>query len=260
MDWLTSPESLIALFTLTVLEIVLGIDNVIFISILAGKLPQEQQAKARRVGLGLAMFLRIGLLASLAWLVKLTSPLFTVLGQEISGRDLILLVGGLFLIFKSTREIHDRLEGEEGHASARVVASFSAVIIQILLLDIVFSLDSVITAVGMANHLPVMITAVVVAVGVMMVAAGPIGDFVAVHPTVKMLALSFLLLIGMSLIAEGLDQHIPKGYIYFAMGFSVFVEMLNLKLRKSSAKPVDLHDAYVAEPAPAAAKPTKKKR
>jgi len=259
MDWLTSPESLIALFTLTVLEIVLGIDNVIFISILAGKLPQNQQAKARRVGLGLAMFLRIGLLASLAWLVKLTSPLFTVLGQEISGRDLILLVGGLFLIFKSTREIHDRLEGEEGHASARVVASFSAVIIQILLLDIVFSLDSVITAVGMANHLPVMITAVVVAVAVMMVAAGPIGDFVAVHPTVKMLALSFLLLIGMSLIAEGLDQHIPKGYIYFAMGFSVFVEMLNLKLRKTSAKPVDLHDAYVAEPAPAA-KPPKKKR
>jgi predicted tellurium resistance membrane protein TerC len=259
MDWLTSPESLIALFTLTVLEIVLGIDNVIFISILAGKLPQNQQAKARRVGLGLAMFLRIGLLASLAWLVKLTSPLFTVLGQEISGRDLILLVGGLFLIFKSTREIHDRLEGEEGHASARVVASFSAVIIQILLLDIVFSLDSVITAVGMANHLPVMITAVVVAVGVMMVAAGPIGDFVAVHPTVKMLALSFLLLIGMSLIAEGLDQHIPKGYIYFAMGFSVFVEMLNLKLRKTSAKPVDLHDAYVAAPAPAA-KPPKKKR
>jgi predicted tellurium resistance membrane protein TerC len=259
MDWLTSPESLIALFTLTVLEIVLGIDNVIFISILAGKLPQNQQAKARRVGLGLAMFLRIGLLASLAWLVKLTAPLFTVLGQEISGRDLILLVGGLFLIFKSTREIHDRLEGEEGHASARVVASFSAVIIQILLLDIVFSLDSVITAVGMANHLPVMITAVVVAVAVMMVAAGPIGDFVAVHPTVKMLALSFLLLIGMSLIAEGLDQHIPKGYIYFAMGFSVFVEMLNLKLRKTSAKPVDLHDAYVAEPAPPA-KPPKKKR
>jgi len=260
MDWLTNPESLIALFTLTVLEIVLGIDNVIFISILAGKLPQSQQAKARRVGLGLAMFLRIGLLASLAWIVKLTSPLFTVLGEEISGRDLILLIGGLFLLFKSTREIHDRLEGEEGHASARVAASFTAVIVQILLLDIVFSLDSVITAVGMANQLSVMITAVVIAVAVMMVAAGPIGDFVAVHPTVKMLALSFLLLIGMSLIAEGLDQHIPKGYIYFAMGFSVFVEMLNLKLRKTSAKPVDLHDAYVAEPAPAAAKPAKKKR
>jgi predicted tellurium resistance membrane protein TerC len=260
MDWLTNPESLIALFTLTVLEIVLGIDNVIFISILAGKLPQNQQAKARRVGLGLAMFLRIGLLASLAWIVKLTSPLFTVLGEEISGRDLILIIGGLFLLFKSTREIHDRLEGEEGQASARVAASFTAVIIQILLLDIVFSLDSVITAVGMANQLSVMITAVVVAVAVMMVAAGPIGDFVAVHPTVKMLALSFLLLIGMSLIAEGLDQHIPKGYIYFAMGFSVFVEMLNLKLRKTSAKPVDLHDAYVAEPAPAAAKPAKKKR
>ena len=260
MDWLTSPESLIALLTLTVLEIVLGIDNVIFISILAGKLPAQDRERARLWGLSLAMLIRIGLLLSITWVMGLTAPLFAVLGQEISGRDLILLVGGLFLIFKSTREIHDRLEGEEGHASARVVASFSAVIIQILLLDIVFSLDSVITAVGMANHLPVMITAVVVAVAVMMVAAGPIGDFVAVHPTVKMLALSFLLLIGMSLIAEGLDQHIPKGYIYFAMGFSVFVEMLNLKLRKTSAKPVDLHDAYVAEPAPTAAKPPKKKQ
>jgi predicted tellurium resistance membrane protein TerC len=260
MDWLTSPESLIALFTLTVLEIVLGIDNVIFISILAGKLPQNQQAKARRVGLGLAMFLRIGLLASLAWLVKLTSPLFTVLGQEISGRDLILLIGGLFLIFKSTREIHDRLEGEEGQSSTRVAASFVSVIVQILLLDIVFSLDSVITAVGMANHLPVMITAVVIAVGVMMFAAGPIGEFVAKHPTVKMLALSFLLLIGMSLIAEGLDQHIPKGYIYFAMGFSVFVEMLNIKLRKPSAKPVHLHEPYAEQAAVVPSKPAQKKR
>ncbi len=248
MDWLSQPESWIALLTLTVLEIVLGIDNVIFISILAGKLPKEQQPKARRLGLGLAMFIRIALLASLAWMVKLTSPLFTVLGQGISGRDLILLIGGLFLIFKATREIHERLEGEEGHASARVAASFASVIVQILLLDIVFSLDSVITAVGMANQLAVMVTAVVVAVGVMMIAAGPIGEFVAVHPTVKMLALSFLLLIGMSLIAEGLDFHIPKGYIYFAMGFSIFVEVLNLRLHKKTVKPVDLHEPYVAEP------------
>jgi predicted tellurium resistance membrane protein TerC len=245
MDWLTQPESWIALLTLTVLEIVLGIDNVIFISILAGKLPKEQQAKARRVGLALAMFLRIGLLASLAWMVKLTSPLFSVFGQEISGRDLILLIGGLFLLFKATREIHERLEGEEGHASARVAASFTSVIIQILLLDIVFSLDSVITAVGMANQLAVMITAVIVAVLVMMVAAGPISDFVSRHPTVKMLALSFLLLIGMSLVAEGLDFHIPKGYVYFAMGFSVLVEMLNLRMRKKTVKPVDLRDPYV---------------
>ncbi len=245
MDWLTQPESWIALLTLTVLEIVLGIDNVIFISILAGKLPKDQQAKARKVGLGLAMFMRIALLASLAWMVKLTAPLFAVFGQEISGRDLILLIGGLFLLFKATREIHERLEGEEGHASARVVASFTSVIIQILLLDIVFSLDSVITAVGMANQLAVMITAVVVAVGVMMLAAGPISNFVAAHPTVKMLALSFLLLIGMSLVAEGLDFHIPKGYIYFAMGFSVLVEALNLRLHKKTVKPVDLRDPYV---------------
>jgi predicted tellurium resistance membrane protein TerC len=245
MDWLTQPESWIALLTLTVLEVVLGIDNVIFISILVGKLPKAQQPRARRLGLGLAMFLRIALLASLAWMAKLTSTLFTVLGQGISGRDLILLVGGLFLLFKATREIHERLEGEEGHASARVAASFASVIIQVLLLDIVFSLDSVITAVGMANELGVMVTAVVVAVGIMMLAAGPIGDFVTVHPTIKMLALAFLLLIGMSLIAEGLDFHIPKGYVYFAMGFSIFVEMLNLRLRKKSVKPVDLREPYV---------------
>jgi predicted tellurium resistance membrane protein TerC len=245
MDWLTQPESWIALLTLTVLEVVLGIDNVIFISILVGKLPKAQQPRARRIGLGLAMFLRIGLLASLAWMAKLTSPLFTMLGQDISGRDLILLVGGLFLLFKATREIHERLEGEEGHASARVAASFVSVIIQVLLLDIVFSLDSVITAVGMANELGVMITAVMVAVGIMMLAAGPLGEFVAAHPTIKMLALSFLLLIGMSLIAEGLDFHIPKGYVYFAMGFSIFVETLNLRLRKKSVKPVDLRDPYV---------------
>ncbi|HEX3555241.1 MAG TPA: TerC family protein [Thermoanaerobaculia bacterium] len=245
MDWLTSPESWIALLTLTVLEIVLGIDNVIFISILVGKLAKAQQPKARRLGLGLAMFLRIGLLASLAWMARLTAPLFSVLGRGISGRDLILLAGGLFLLTKATREIHDKLEGEEGEASTRVAASFAAVIVQILLLDIVFSLDSVITAVGMANHLPVMIAAVVIAVGVMMFAAGPIGDFVARHPTVKMLALAFLILIGMSLLAEGLGQNIPKGYIYFAMAFSVFVEFLNLRLRKKQGTAVKLHEPYV---------------
>jgi predicted tellurium resistance membrane protein TerC len=264
MDWLTSPESWIALLTLTVLEIVLGIDNVIFISILAGKLPREQQAKARKLGLFLAMFIRIGLLASLAWIISLTKPWFSVLGHGISGRDLILLLGGLFLLAKSTHEIHDRLEGDEGEASARAAASFTGVIIQILLLDIVFSLDSVITAVGMANHLPVMIAAVVIAVAVMMVSAGAIGDFVARHPTVKMLALSFLLLIGMSLVAEGFGQHISKGYIYFAMGFSVFVEMLNLRMKKKSP-PVHLREAYVAETRPPAAptppiKQPKKKR
>jgi predicted tellurium resistance membrane protein TerC len=244
MEWLTDPENWLALLTLTVLEIVLGIDNIIFISILVGKLPARQQPRARRLGLFLAMFLRVGLLASLAWMVKLTAPLFTVLGQDISGRDLILLIGGLFLLTKSTREIHDRLEGEEGEASARAAAGFAAVIVQILLLDIVFSLDSVITAVGMANHLAVMITAVVLAVGVMMFAAGPIGDFVERHPTIKMLALSFLLLIGMSLIADGLGLHIPKGYIYFAMAFSVFVEMLNLWARKKKSPPVKLRERH----------------
>jgi predicted tellurium resistance membrane protein TerC len=246
MDWLTSPESWIALLTLTVLEIVLGIDNVIFISILAGKLPADRQGKARKLGLFLAMFIRIGLLASLAWIVTLTRPLFTVFGQGVSGRDLILLVGGLFLIAKATLEIHERLEGEEGEASARAAASFAGVIVQILLLDIVFSLDSVITAVGMANHLPIMIAAVVIAVGVMMVSSGAIGSFVERHPTIKMLALSFLLLIGMSLVGEGFGQHIPKGYIYFAMGFSVFVEMLNLRMRKKTA-PVHLREPYVKE-------------
>jgi predicted tellurium resistance membrane protein TerC len=240
MEWMSDPQAWIALFTLTVLEIVLGIDNIIFISILTGKLPEQQQPKARRLGLFLAMFLRIGLLASIAWMAKLTAPLFTVLGQGISGRDLILLTGGVFLLFKATREIHDRLEGDEEEGSARAVASFTGVIVQVLLLDIVFSLDSVITAVGMADHLPVMIAAVVIAVGVMMFAAGPISNFVARHPTIKMLALSFLLLIGMSLIAEGLGRHIPKGYIYFAMAFSVFVEMLNLWSRKKR-KPVKLH-------------------
>jgi predicted tellurium resistance membrane protein TerC len=244
MEWMSNPESWIALLTLTVLEIVLGVDNVIFISILAGKLPRDQQARARKTGLGLAMFIRLGLLASIAWIARLTNPLFTVLGEEISGRDLILLGGGVFLLAKATHEIHGRLEGVEGEESARAAASFAGVIVQILALDIVFSLDSVITAVGMADELAIMMAAVVIAVGVMLVAAGPLSEFVDKHPTVKMLALSFLLLIGMSLIAEGLDQHIPKGYIYFAMGFSVLVEMLNLRMTKK-AKPVHLHQPYV---------------
>ncbi|MBE7550843.1 MAG: TerC family protein [Anaerolineales bacterium] len=246
MEWITDPEIWIAFVTLTSLEIVLGIDNIIFISILASKLPQGQQKKARQVGLSLAMLTRIALLFSLSWIIGLTAPIFTIIGQEISGRDLILLIGGLFLLGKATYEIHERLEGEEGHASAKVAASFTSVIIQILLLDIVFSLDSVITAVGMVDELAVMIAAVVVAVLIMLWAAGPVSDFVNRHPTVKMLALSFLLLIGFSLVVEGLHQHIPKGYIYFAMGFSVFVEMLNLRLRHKSA-PVKLHEPYVAE-------------
>jgi predicted tellurium resistance membrane protein TerC len=243
MEWLTSPEIWVALVTLTVLEIVLGIDNIIFISILASKLPRDQQPKARRVGLALAMLMRIALLFSLAWVIRLTEPLFTVLGEEISGRDLILIGGGLFLLAKSTHEIHDKLEGEEGRAAGKVVASFSGVLVQIMLLDIVFSLDSVITAVGMADDLGVMIAAVVIAVGIMMVSAGTISGFVENHPTVKMLALSFLLLIGLSLLLEGFDQHIPKGYIYFAMGFSVFVEMINLRLRGKAA-PVELHSPF----------------
>lgn len=245
MDWIASPEVWIALLTLTALEVVLGIDNVVFISVLAGKLPEPQQPRARRLGLGLAMFVRILLLLSIVWIIKLTAPLFTVLGEAISGRDLILMGGGLFLLAKATREIHDNLEGEEGHASARVPASFSSVIVQILLLDIVFSLDSVITAVGMTDLIGVMIAAVVIAVGVMLVSSGAISAFVQQHPTVKMLALSFLLLIGLSLIAEALDLHIPKGYIYFAMGFSVAVELLNLRARRAR-RPVALRRPYVA--------------
>jgi predicted tellurium resistance membrane protein TerC len=243
LGWTTSAEGWIALGTLTVLEIVLGIDNIVFISILAGKLPQEDRARARKVGLSLAMIIRILLLLSITWVMGLTAPFFAVLGREISGRDLILLVGGLFLLGKSTLEIHEKLEGAEGHGSARVVKSFVAVIIQILLLDIVFSLDSVITAVGMAEDVAVMILAVIIAVGVMLVSSGAISDFVDRHPTVKILALSFLLLIGVSLIGEGLDQHIPKGYIYFAMAFSVFVEMINLRIR-AKVDPVQLHQAY----------------
>ena len=250
MDWITDPQIWIALATLTFLEIVLGVDNIIFISILSGKLPPAQQPRARRVGLLGAMLTRVLLLFSLAWIIRLTAPWFTVLGQEISGRDLILILGGLFLMGKSTHEIHDKLEGEEGHASNRVASSFTSVIIQIMLLDIVFSLDSVITAVGMVDELWVMVTAVIVAVGIMMWSAEPISAFVHRHPTVKMLALSFLLLIGLSLLAEGFDHHIPKGYIYFAMGFSVFVESINLRLRRKS-NPVQLHEPYVQAVEPA---------
>ena len=228
MDWIFQPESWIALLTLTALEIVLGVDNVIFLSILAGKLPADQRARARRLGLGLAMFLRIGLLMGLSWVISLTAPWFTVIGREISGRDLILIGGGLFLIAKSTWEIHHKLE-EGGTPPGGSAAGFAAVLVQILLLDIVFSLDSVITAVGMASELGVMVTAVVVSVAFMLMFAGAIGEFVERHPTVKMLALSFLLLIGTALVADGFDHHIPKGYIYFAMGFSVFVEGLNLR-------------------------------
>jgi predicted tellurium resistance membrane protein TerC len=240
-----SADGLVALVTLTVLEVVLGIDNVIFISILAGKLPRESQEKARRIGLMGAMGMRILLLMSIAWMTRLTAPLFTlmVVNRPIAGRDLILIIGGLFLLFKATREIHDKLEGEEGHVSARVAPTLAAVVTQIMLLDIVFSLDSVITAVGMADDLSIMVAAVVIAVAIMMFAARPVSEFVDAHPTVKVLALSFLLLIGCSLIAEGFGVHIPKGYVYFAMGFSVFVEMINLRVKKKGAV-VQLHDGY----------------
>ena len=249
MSWLTDPQAWIAFATLTALEIVLGVDNVVFISILAGKLPPETRNKARRLGLGLAMFVRILLLLSIAWVVRLTAPLFTAIGQEISGRDLILMIGGLFLLAKSTHEMHGQLEGDEGHSSKRVATSFTSVIVQILLLDIIFSLDSVITAVGMANDVSIMISAVVVAVIFMFLFAGAVSGFVERHPTIKMLALSFLLLIGVSLVAESLDFHIPKGYIYFAMAFSLFVETINIRLRKSRRPPVHLHQAYEADAA-----------
>jgi predicted tellurium resistance membrane protein TerC len=243
MDWITNPEAWIGFGTLLALEIVLGIDNVVFISILAGKLPANQQAKARYLGLALAMVTRILLLFSISWIVRLTAPLFTVFSMEISGRDLILILGGLFLIGKSTHEIHQKLEGEQGQAMARVAPTFAGVIVQILLLDIVFSLDSVITAVGMVNQIGIMVAAVVLAVIVMIGFAGAIGRFVERHPTVKMLALSFLLLIGMTLMAEGFDQHISKGYIYSAMAFSVFVEILNLRAKKVP-QPVKFHEPY----------------
>jgi len=255
MDWLTDPQAWIAFATLTGLEIVLGVDNVVFISILAGKLAPEQREKARRWGLGLAMLMRILLLMSISWVVGLTNPLFTVLGQEISGRDIILIGGGLFLLAKATHEMHDRLEGDEGASSARVAASFGAVIVQILLLDVVFSLDSVITAIGMADDLGVMIAAVVVAVGFMFAFSGHISAFVERHPTMKVLALSFLLLIGVTLVAEGFDAHIPKGYIYFAMAFSLFVETINLRVRRSAKPPVHLHQPYQEEGAAPAAEP-----
>jgi predicted tellurium resistance membrane protein TerC len=247
LDWIFEPQYLIALLTLTVLEIVLGIDNIIFISILAGKLPAEKRKSARIIGLALAMITRIALLFSLTWIMQLKNPLFNVVGQGISWRDLILILGGLFLLAKSTHEIHNKLEGEEGGASTKTFPSFKAVIIQIMLLDIVFSLDSVITAVGMVDKLMVMVIAVVIAVIFMMWFSGKISDFVEDHPTIKMLALSFLLLIGVTLIAEGFDQHIPRGYIYFAMAFSVFVEMLNLKMRNKQTKPVELRKAYIEE-------------
>ena len=244
MELISDPQAWISLLTLTALEIVLGIDNVIFISILAGKLPPDQQAKARKLGLSLALITRILLLASIAWMAKLTTPLFTLLGHGVSGRDLILIIGGLFLLFKSTTEIHEKLEGHDGgHNPARAAAKLGRVLVQIMLLDIVFSLDSVITAVGMAQHLAVMVTAVVLAMVVMLLASGAISDFVNRHPTLKVLALSFLMLIGLTLVAEGMGQHIPKGYVYFAMAFSFGVEMLNLKLRKPAA-PVTLHQPY----------------
>ncbi len=245
MEWITEPQSWIALFTLTALEIVLGIDNIIFISILTGKLPAHQQPRARTIGLALAMLTRIMLLFSLTLLMKLTKPLFSVLSNEISGRDIILIAGGLFLLGKSTLEIHDKLEGEEGHSSAHVRAAFTSVIIQIMLLDIIFSLDSVITAIGMANQLVIMVAAIVIAVAFMMASAGKVSSFIERHPTIKVLALSFLILIGVALIGDGLDLHIPKGYIYFAMAFSVFVEMLNTRIRRREVPPMKLRQPYV---------------
>jgi predicted tellurium resistance membrane protein TerC len=243
MDAFLTSEGLLALVTLTTLEIVLGVDNVIFISILAARLPTHDQPRARRLGLLAAMLMRIALLFSIGWIVRLTAPLFSIAGRAISGRDVILIGGGLFLLAKATLELHERLEGEEHGQTARAAASFAAVIGQIMALDIVFSLDSVITAVGMADDLRIMIAAVVLSVAIMMVSAGPVSDFVGRHPTIKVLALSFLLLIGVSLVADGLGLHIPKGYIYFAMGFSVFVEMINLRVRGRTA-PVKLHDPH----------------
>lgn len=248
-DWIASPEAWIALGTLTALEIVLGIDNIVVISILTGKLPEDQQPRARLVGLALAMIMRILLLFSLSWIMQLTAPLFGLFGSEISGKDLILLGGGLFLIGKSTHEIHGKLEGaHETHRTGKA-ASYGAVLTQIVLMDLVFSLDSVITAIGMAEQLAVMVIAVVIAVVIMMVSVNTVSDFVDKHPTVKMLALSFLLLIGVMLVAEGFDQHIPKGYIYFAMAFSVFVEMINLRLRgpKKDEAPVHLRNPRLNE-------------
>ncbi len=245
MEWITSPESWIALLTLTILEIVLGIDNIVFISILVGKLPEEEQEKGRQIGLLVALGTRILLLLSLSWLIKLTAPVFHIGDHGVAGRDMILMVGGMFLLWKSTSEIHDKLEGDSEVSSRKVKASFGAVITQIAILDIVFSLDSVITAIGMAEELAIMVTAVVISVGIMLFASGPISSFVNDRPTLKILALSFLLLIGVSLFAEGLHFSIPKGYIYFAMAFSLFVEIINLKSDKNQRKPVHLHEPHV---------------
>jgi predicted tellurium resistance membrane protein TerC len=249
MDWISDPQAWIGFATLTLLEIVLGIDNIVFISILADRLPPAQQSRARLLGLGLAMVSRILLLLSLSWIIGLTAPLFSILGEQISGRDLVLILGGLFLLAKSTHEIHGNLEGGGGHTSLRAAPSIAAVLIQIMLLDIVFSLDSVITAVGMVNEVGVMVAAIVVAIGFMMAFSGAISGFVSRHPTIKMLALSFLILIGVALIAEGLDQHIPKGYIYFAMAFSVGVELLNLRVRRRQAEVVELRRPYADQSA-----------
>ena len=247
LEILLSPEIWIAFLTLTALELVLGIDNIIFISILVDKLPKEKQELARRIGLFLAMFMRIGLLLVLSWIVGLTEPVVTLFGTGISGRDLILIAGGLFLIWKSTGEVHQLLEGEEGSESHKVASSFAGVIGQIIVIDLVFSLDSIITAVGMVSQVGVMIAAVVASVGLMMLFARSIGEFVSNHPTIKMLALSFLVVVGVVLIADGFGHHVPKGYIYFAMAFSVGVEMLNIRMRKTVVKPVDLREPYVRE-------------
>ncbi len=244
IELLSDPQAWIAFLTLTALELVLGIDNIIFISILVDKLPAQQRELARKIGLFMAMFMRIGLLLLLSWIVGLTAPLFSVLQHEFTGRDLILIGGGLFLLWKSAGEIHQLLEGEEGAHSSGVKATFSAVIIQIMIVDLVFSLDSIITAVGMVDEVAVMIAAVIVSVGLMMAFAGAIGRFVSDHPTIKMLALSFLIVVGVVLIADGFEHHVPKGYVYFAMAFSVAVEMLNIRVRKARSKPVKLHEPY----------------
>ena len=250
LELLIQPEAWIAFLTLTALELVLGIDNIIFISILVDKLPPAQRTLARRIGLSLAMFMRIGLLFLLSWIVGLTEPLVTLLGKEISGRDLILVGGGLFLLWKSTKEVHQLMEGETGEASSAVRATFGAIILQIGLIDLVFSLDSIITAVGMVDQVEIMIAAVVLSVMLMMVFAGSIGQIVSNHPTIKVLALAFLFVIGVVLIADGFGHHIPKGYVYFAMAFSIVVETLNIRMRRRGAKPVVLHEAYAREDAP----------
>ncbi|HQQ62411.1 MAG TPA: TerC family protein [Pseudomonadales bacterium] len=247
MHLLTDPQAWLAFFTLTALELVLGIDNIIFISILVEKVPKEQRNLTRRIGLFLAMFMRIGLLVTLAWIAGMTAPLFSLLEHSVSGRDIILIAGGLFLLWKSTQEIHQLLEGVEGEASSHTKNNFVAIIVQIIIIDLVFSLDSIITAVGMTGQIPVMIAAVVASVGLMMMFAGHLGEFIENHPTIKMLALAFLMVVGVVLIADGTGSHVPKGYVYFAMAFSIIVESLNIRLRKRASKPVNLHEAYASE-------------